>query len=355
MYNVYGIWNLDFFRTMYQPFCLYPDMPMLTAISLDYMVALYPIVFILITYAIVSVCDKYTLCCRAPLQRVLHQRRKVCDFHNTLIDVFITMLILSYVKVLNTSIDLLLQTSLLDKDGEMKERVVYYNRNWKYFGIEHLPYSILALVMSLTFSILPLVILSLYQCQCFQKCLNRYGTKLQSIHIVMDTFYKSYKTKPKNCRYFAIIYLYLRIINVLLLELAFGPDYFSLISILYFTMAVLIGLIQPYKVYLHNVINAVLFSVIGIIKILETAIEFSVPIYESNFENWFIWVMILLYLIPPTYGFLVLAYNIVPKKVSRYLVSKVTKLSNKLRDNEELVPHHIDHVDEYSSLITFSD
>ena len=120
-------------------------------------------------------------------------------------------------------------------------------------------------------------------------------------------------------------------------------------------MAVLIGLIQPYKVYLHNVINAVLFSVIGILKILETAIEFSVPVYESNFENWFIWVMILLYLIPPTYRFLVLAYNIVPKKVSRYLVCKVTKLSNKLRDNEELVPHRIDHVDEYSSLIIFSD
>ena len=80
---------------------------------------------------------------------------------------------------------------------------------------------------------------------------------------------------------------------------------------------------------------------------------YAPPVYSYNFENWFIWVMILLYLIPPTYGFLVLAYNIVPKKVSRYLVSKVTKLSNKSCDNEELVPHCIDHV--YSSLIIFSD
>ena len=43
MLSVYGVWNLDFFRTMYTLFCLHPDLTSLQVLILDYAVAVYPL------------------------------------------------------------------------------------------------------------------------------------------------------------------------------------------------------------------------------------------------------------------------------------------------------------------------
>ena len=40
--GLYSIWNLDFFRSVYPPFCLHPNMSALGVFSLDYLVAVYP-------------------------------------------------------------------------------------------------------------------------------------------------------------------------------------------------------------------------------------------------------------------------------------------------------------------------
>ena len=48
--SFYGLWNLDFFRAIYNyyilpPFCISPRMNTLQVVSLDYVVALYPLCF----------------------------------------------------------------------------------------------------------------------------------------------------------------------------------------------------------------------------------------------------------------------------------------------------------------------
>ena len=55
---LYGIWNLDFFRTFYDPFCLHPDMSPLQVLALDYIVAAYPLVLIVLTYTLVELHDR---------------------------------------------------------------------------------------------------------------------------------------------------------------------------------------------------------------------------------------------------------------------------------------------------------
>ena len=47
LYN--GFWNLDFFRFVYQPFYLHPNMTTLQVISLDHAIAVYPLLLILLT------------------------------------------------------------------------------------------------------------------------------------------------------------------------------------------------------------------------------------------------------------------------------------------------------------------
>ena len=38
-----GVWNLDFFRGIYPPFCLHPKLSMLQILMLDYVIGLYPL------------------------------------------------------------------------------------------------------------------------------------------------------------------------------------------------------------------------------------------------------------------------------------------------------------------------
>ena len=55
----YGIWNLDFFRSLYPLFCLHLDMTILGVLALDYLVAVYPLVLIAVTYVLVVLYDRY--------------------------------------------------------------------------------------------------------------------------------------------------------------------------------------------------------------------------------------------------------------------------------------------------------
>ena len=53
MYSLYGVWNLDFFRLLYKPFCINYHLPVAGVLLLDYLVAFYPLVLILVTYAFI--------------------------------------------------------------------------------------------------------------------------------------------------------------------------------------------------------------------------------------------------------------------------------------------------------------
>ena len=48
--TVFGIWNLDFFRLVYKPFCLHPKLSMIPIMYLDYLIAVYPLLLIVVTF-----------------------------------------------------------------------------------------------------------------------------------------------------------------------------------------------------------------------------------------------------------------------------------------------------------------
>ena len=56
--TVYGVWNLDFFRSLYKPFCIHPSLTMLQVMALDYIIAAYPLVLIFMMYAMVEMYDR---------------------------------------------------------------------------------------------------------------------------------------------------------------------------------------------------------------------------------------------------------------------------------------------------------
>ena len=300
---LYGIWNLDFFRNIYSPFCVHPSMTTLSAIAMDYTVALYPLVLLIFTFILIEGFTRYTdkrTCCITVI-KVRHSYHKLCDFRGSVIDAFATVMILSYVKILNTSIEILLYTPLVNLDGEAVDLVVYYNGSMEYLGKEHLPYAFLSLIMMFTFNILPLLIITLYPFQCFQNFLNkRVSSKinLNTVHMVMDVFYRSYKLKKRS---FAVFYVYIRLILFLLLFVELSPVYLAINSIIVLFSAVILGLARPHKLIAHNIINCFFLCLFGLAKSFEFLVITVYNIYPNNLEQYQQYIVLFLNLILPLY------------------------------------------------------
>ena len=116
---VYSMWNLDFFRSLYTPFCIHPKMSTLHVLALDYLVGVYPLFLIILTYIAVTLHDRYPLVVKIwrPVYRVFMCIRQEWDIRGSLVQSFATFLVLSYVKILYVSFDLLTPVYLKTLDG----------------------------------------------------------------------------------------------------------------------------------------------------------------------------------------------------------------------------------------------
>ena len=153
---LFGIWNLDFFRLIYTPFCLHPNATTLQVLSLDYIIAVYPLVLIILTYILVRL--HYNNCRLVvwmwkPLIICFARCRRQWDIQNSLVDAFATFLLLSYVKFLSVSFDILTPASVWDVHGNQQHWVLYYDGSVEYLGREHIPYVLLAVSVLMIFTI----------------------------------------------------------------------------------------------------------------------------------------------------------------------------------------------------------
>ena len=106
--TVYGIWNLDFFRTLYPDMCL--NLTTLQVISLDYIIAIYPLLLMLLTVIIFKLHSHGCKIIRSIwyiLYKCLSLIKKDWSEQISMIDVFATFLLLAYGRVMSVSFNLL--------------------------------------------------------------------------------------------------------------------------------------------------------------------------------------------------------------------------------------------------------
>ena len=266
--SIFCVVNLDLFRLVYPPFCLHPKANIFQILSLDYLVALYPFLLIFMSYVLVTAYDKrYRLVVWMwrPVQRCVHCHRNTLNIRTSLIEIFATFILFSSVKILGVSVQILASTGTHDVAGNrLQQYFTYYDGTMEYFGSAHLPYALLAIAISYIFVALPFLLLVIYPCRCFHKCLNYCGLRSQTLHVFMDAFQGSYKTEPRDLRCFSAFYLLLRLL--MLLQVHIFPSYLMLFtsSMLFFLSAAVVAIFQPYKVKIHNAIDSVLMILMGI-------------------------------------------------------------------------------------------
>ena len=101
VFSTYGFWNLDL--TPIPHTCVSVDI--LEALALDYAIAFYPLILLVIYYVLIQV-NTFNFMCR-PFHRCADHLRKQLDVRNSIVEAFSTFFLLSYVKLLGVSFDLL--------------------------------------------------------------------------------------------------------------------------------------------------------------------------------------------------------------------------------------------------------
>ena len=274
MSSWFGIWNLDFLRLVYTPFCLHPHTKNLHILALDYLIAVYPLLLIALSFLLVVLYDrdvKLIVCLWRPLVPILIKFRREWNIRNSLLEAFTTFFLLSYVKILSVSVDLLLPVLLYNKHGHTIGQVYVYNQgDIPYLGSEHLHFAILALTFLLTFTLLPMLLLFLYPCSCFQRCLNRTGRKWQPLHTFMDAFQGHYRNGTDgtpDLRYFAGIYLLLRIVVYASTVVIYLTTSYAYTAAIIAVTAVGVALARPYKKHIYNIIDTCLLITVALLYV----------------------------------------------------------------------------------------
>ena len=253
--TLYGIWNLDFLRSVDLGICLPIDT--LTALALDAAVGVYPLLLILITYVMIFLYDRnFTplVAVWKPFTTLVGLLRSSWDIKTSLIDAFITFLYLSSVKFMSVSFDLLAPVLVkqLDSVGNMTESWhVYYDPTVPYFHVKHIPYAVLALCVLTLFVILPALLLLFYPFACFQKVLNTLPIRQHVLHTFMDSFLGCYKdgTQPdtRDCRWFASLLFCFRFLLLIIGIFIQDATFYVFAAIVVVSCVILMTLVQPFK------------------------------------------------------------------------------------------------------------
>ena len=329
MATIFGMWNLDFFRMVYKPFCLHPNMSIIQIMCLDYAVAVYPLLLIGLTYMLFKLYER---------SKVVHFFFKpvvwlFIHFHhqwkasNSLIEAFATFILLSYVKVINTSFDILMPTQLRNVSGQVVGLYSYYNGSMEYFGREHLPYAVLAIFMFIAFNLVPFLLLCLYPCRCFQSCLNCCRLNNQVLRTFMDAFQGCYKFEPYDCRYWAAFYLFLRIAALAVFAFAQSGYFVVLVGNLAIPAIILAAIIQPYRETVYNVIDIVFF--LAFVQICFSAAGIALCTFNRRFEGFLTFMLGIGLIIPLVYITVLAVYKILPKSWATYIKEHVSHLVSK--------------------------
>ena len=366
--SLYGFWNLDFFRMFYPLFCLHPNMSSLQVLALDYGIAVYPLVLIVVTYALVELHDhncRIVVWLWKPFHRCFVCFRRQWNIRTSLIDAFVSFLQLSYVKLLIVSFYFLTPVHLYTVSGQpVKESYLLFDATIEYFGQHHLPYAILATVVLSLFNIFPMLLLCFYPCSWFQKFLNCCRFSHQALHTFMDAVqgcYKNGTNGARDCRWFSGVYFIVQMLIFFIATIVPTIQLFALFAgMLLLVPLTLLAVVHPYKLSFHNIIDAVLivtfalfcFSAVGSLQIREGTMFVRM---SSNLIN----PMLFIFAIAPlVYIFMVVLYYLFLRhQLSQQCFSKLwsslqcQKLSSRWKYSEEPLPERLSNHEECAALL----
>lgn len=274
--NPYCIWNLNFFRIFHQDICLHPNLKVIHVLALKYISAIYPLLLLIITYTVIElkahnirlVTLLWRLCCFTCVRW-----RRVWKAKTSVIDAFASCILLSYTKFVLVSLTYLSYSNVVDGHGKVVDKVLSFDTSIHYFGTEHRPFLVIAILVIVTFGAFPPLVLTFYQFQPFQdllNCLHLRGPGFQRFVEAFQGCYKDGTNGKVDCRFFAGLYFVFRDINFITFAVSTSfPVGFTLIIIATTLFLLLFAVFQPYKKLLYNIVDASILFLFGVVTTLQ--------------------------------------------------------------------------------------
>ena len=362
--SLYGFWNLDFFRVLCPLFCLHPNMSTLQVLALDYGIAVYPLFLIVVTYALVELHDhncRIVVSLWKPFHRCFVCFRRQWNIRASLIDAFVSFLVLSYMKFLIVSFYFVIPVRLYKVDAEpIKESYLLFDATVEYFSKHHLPYAILAIVVLSLFNIFPMLLLCVYPCSWFQKFLNCCRLSHHTLHTLMDAFQGCYKNGTdgtRDCRWFSGVYFMVRISIVLVASRAPTIESFATYTGMLLLLPIaLVAVVQPYKVSFYNGVDVVLlvagalFSFSGVANFLKRD---NFTLYRA--DNMISVMLCIFGITPLIYITIVVLYHVFLKRIIPHpwlsILWRLLQCRKQSTRREEVLPERLSNPEECAALL----
>lgn len=270
--SLLSVWNLDILRAFYEPFCLHPNMSIVQALALDYLVALYPLILLFLAFTLVSLhsrnCRTVVLLWK-PFRHTLRSCVRNLDIKTSLIESFSTLFYLSAMKIQSITLDLLSPTALYYPDGSISTQLyLYLAGDTEYFGDHHQLYGFLALFFFTLFTLCPAVLFFLYPCGFFQKFLNKINCNFLAMRVFMDAFQGHYKDGTGNTRdyrYFSGVFFTTRFAMMAIFILLNSLYSFLIFAVIVTVLALSVAILHPQKTHLHYTLDCTILLLLSII------------------------------------------------------------------------------------------
>lgn len=278
----YGIWNLDFFRTVLPPICL--DITPLQVLALDYTVAFFPLLLVVVTYILIQLHSRdvgIVIWLWRPFQKCFSLVKVNLDLQGSVVNAFATFFLLSFIKLLDVTFDMLMYTSVYtmnETNFTERKMVLHFDGTVDYFSKEHLPYAVFCFSVLLVFILLPLLLLTLYPMRCFQKCFNRLLVQRRSLDIFINCFqgyYKDGTEGTRDCRYFSISFFLVQIVVFVFFALSKSVYCYSFGAVILIIFAFIILAVQPYKTQfkVYATTDAIMMLNLACVLVMATALD----------------------------------------------------------------------------------
>ena len=363
---LYGVWNLDFFRYIVPPFCVSSKLKIIHIVFLSYVSAFYPLCLIGITWACIELHSrnfKPLVWLWRKSHRMFFMMKKGWDSKNTVVDVFATFLLLSYTKLMLQSMATLGYVFIDNANETTSEVVLALDPSVDYFGYEHLPFAIIAVLILLFVVLLPALLLAFYPIRCFRLLLTKCrlaGQPQATLNLFVEKFYACYRDSLDggwDMRGFASLYLFLRaavIATDVIKKIPSPATSWFFNSLIFGVFAMVIATVRPYKKAYKNNIDALILFTLSVLSVLYTLYLYTLP-DDSLFQEFFLYMLIFVVSLPQV-GFVV--YIAIKLLRNKWLMRKIPSFSKYCRKAQEQeiqlvedegLPDRVVHPNKYDS------
>ena len=268
----YGVFNLEFFYYVVNPFCVSSHLTSIHLSLLGYVSGFYPFLLTALTWVSIELhdCDfRPIVILWKPFRRFLVRLRRGWDTKSDITDVFASFFVLSYTKImyqtlLTLSADKVNNYSLTFEHVPHSSYILNADSSITVGSTKFICIAIFTVLIFCVFNIFPVLLLVLGPFQWFRSALSKCRLNTIAINHFIEKFHHSYRDGldgGKDMRSFSGLHLLLRfmiIAPVLLLRSIFRLEVWFLRGIILSITALLVVLCRPYKKLYTNVLDAVL-------------------------------------------------------------------------------------------------